>query len=76
MWAGRQYVVDYLLLAALIAALCASEVMDPFERSVYHKTDAVGRMHGFLSSFQCSSVYSSSVELLIGAFTPHMQRQL
>lgn len=42
-WAGRQYVVDYLLLAALIAALCVSEFLDPFERSVYHKTDAVGR---------------------------------
>ena len=40
--AGRQYVVDYLLLATLIAALCVSEFMDPFERSVYHKTDAVG----------------------------------
>ena len=41
--AGRQYIVDYLLLAALIAALCVSEFLDPFERSVYHKTDAVGR---------------------------------
>ncbi|KAK9837235.1 hypothetical protein WJX81_000517 [Elliptochloris bilobata] len=37
---ARRYVVDYLLLTALIVALCISEVMDPFERSVYHKTDA------------------------------------
>ena len=43
MCAGRQYVVDYMLLAALIAALCVSETLNPFERSVYHKTDAVRR---------------------------------
>ena len=68
-WGCRHYITDYVLLAAVIVVLCFSEFSDPFERSVYHKSDAV-RPDNPLSGRLFCGLYSSALHLFMDNLLP------